>query len=42
QCWCGDDDTFDRHGASEGCTMACAGAPGEFCGGGYAMNVYMY
>ena len=40
QCWCGDDDDYARHGASDGCTMACSGAPGEICGGSFAMNVY--
>ena len=23
-----------------GCTMACAGAPGETCGGPWGMNIY--
>ncbi|CAM9302811.1 unnamed protein product [Sphacelaria rigidula] len=40
ECWCGDDDEYARHGESDGCTMACSGAPGEICGGSFAMNVY--
>ncbi|CAN0002657.1 unnamed protein product [Sphacelaria rigidula] len=41
QCWCGNDDNFTRHGVSEGCTMTCGGAVGHWCGGRFAMNVYM-
>lgn len=43
QCWCGDANTdFDKHGDRDEsqCTMPCAGAVGENCGGFNAVSVY--
>ena len=41
QCWCGAEGAdYDVNGASDACTMSCAGDPDEFCGGFYAMSVY--
>lgn len=42
ECWCGDSNTdFDKHGKAV-CDYSCSGqgAPGEKCGGEWAMSVY--
>ncbi|CAM9604350.1 unnamed protein product [Sphacelaria rigidula] len=40
ECWCGNEDSvIGKHGTTQ-CTMMCAGAADETCGGRLAMNVY--
>jgi hypothetical protein len=41
ECYCGDSLGFGAVLANAGeCNVACAGNPGEFCGGGNRLNVY--
>ena len=40
ECWCGETDDYDKHGASTECNSRCRGNADEICGGVYKASVY--
>ncbi|CAM9272287.1 unnamed protein product [Scytosiphon promiscuus] len=39
ECWCSNSSSFDKHGSSTKCDIACPGDDNEYCGGTWAILV---